>query len=238
MHDEQLLADVPRISGRLLWPIPFGASLDAARVALSPIRLVATDQVHNTNISLVDAKSPELSRGADGLVTTAPSLALLAFGADCQILFAADSHAGVIGIAHAGWKGLVAGIGPTLIEAMTDQGAQPDHIQVHIGPSIGPCHYQVDAPEAMERFHQYFHQFGSGVAYVREGREVLDLRAAQRQLLLEAGIQPANLTIDPRCTYCAPGGLPSHRREGSSRSQTITGCMMIRDDDAPRQRVA
>ncbi len=87
----------------------------------------------------------------DGLVTAAPGLALGVTGADCGVLLFADMGAGVIGAAHAGWKGALTGMVEALVAAMEALGARRANISGALGPTIGPGSYEV-GPEFFARF--------------------------------------------------------------------------------------
>ena len=107
-------------------------------------RLVTVYQVHGADCA-VAAEWAEADRPhADALVTDRPGLLLGILTADCAPVLLADRAAGVIGAAHAGWKGAVAGVTDATIAAMEQLGAQRDRIAAAIGPCIAQCSYEVD----------------------------------------------------------------------------------------------
>ena len=97
--------------------------------------LLGVHQIHSANVLHVNHPYTNKPK-ADGLVTRTPGLALSVLTADCQPVLFADAQAGVIGAAHAGWKGAQAGILEATIDAMVDQGATRDRIHAVIGPTI------------------------------------------------------------------------------------------------------
>jgi len=108
--------------------------------------LVTLYQVHSARAVTVtepwdDAARPQ----ADALVTDRPGLALGVLTADCAPVLLADSRAGVIAAAHAGWKGALTGVLAATVEAMVERGARTDRIRAAIGPCIGRDSYEVDA---------------------------------------------------------------------------------------------
>lgn len=116
----------------------------AAQLDLSPDRLVSCHQVHGIATLTVErpwrrADNPR----ADGMVTAAPGIALGILAADCAPVLFADPQARVIGAAHGGWRGALAGVMEATVAAMTALGARPERIHVGIGPCIGQQSYEV-----------------------------------------------------------------------------------------------
>jgi copper oxidase (laccase) domain-containing protein len=163
-------------------------------------------QVHGADVLTVEG--PGLAGPADALVTTTPGLALLAKGADCGTLaLAADE--GVVGVAHAGWRGLVAGIVDAVAGAFSALGA-PSPVAL-LGPCIGPCCYAFGAAD----LETVVGELGPEVrGSTSTGAPALDLRAAVAGSCARAGIDLVH--VDPRCTACADEGrsLYSHRARG------------------------
>ncbi|MES2493028.1 MAG: peptidoglycan editing factor PgeF [Pseudomonadota bacterium] len=109
-------------------------------------RLVTVYQVHSAECVTVSAPWPEDGRPqADALVTAMPGVVLGIVTADCAPVLLADPAAGVIGAAHAGWKGALAGIAEATIAAMERLGARRDRIAAAIGPCIAQASYEVDS---------------------------------------------------------------------------------------------
>lgn len=122
---------------------------DAMRVAHDD--LVTVHQVHSADVVIVDAQFQGDRPKADALVTTTPGIALGILTADCLPVLFADPEAGVIGAAHAGWKGAQTGILEATVEAMISLGARAGAIRAAIGPSISQQNYEV-GPEFYETF--------------------------------------------------------------------------------------
>lgn len=116
-----------------------------ARLKLPPEALVTPRQIHGTHVEAVGRPWPQdEAREADGLVTRVPGIALGVLAADCAPVLFADDKAGVVAVAHAGWKGALAGILEACVEAMTRLGASPENTRVVIGPCISQWSYKVD----------------------------------------------------------------------------------------------
>jgi hypothetical protein len=113
---------------------------------LSPDRLVGCTQVHGTDVVEVSSPwAPGAGPRADAMVTARPGVALGIITADCAPVLFADAEAGVVGAAHAGWRGAVAGIIEATIAAMAQLGARTDRIVAAVGPCIGQGSYEVAA---------------------------------------------------------------------------------------------
>lgn len=115
-------------------------------------RLMTVRQVHGTKAMIIDqAWDPEAAPQADALVTDRSGLALGILAADCAPVLLADGTTGVIGAAHAGWKGALAGVLDQTLAAMAGLGAVPARVTAIIGPCIGPESYEVGG-EFRDRF--------------------------------------------------------------------------------------
>lgn len=173
-----------------------------------------TWQVHGSHV--IDASASGATDGtppkADGIITNAHDLPLVMRFADCVPLLFYDPVRGVIGLAHAGWRGTITGIGPATVQAMADQyGSRPADILAGIGPSIGPCCYEV-GPEVEAQVHE---AFGSTAGLIEPGNGThgahLDLWEANRRALAGAGVK--HIEVGGMCTGCHTHEFFSHRAE-------------------------
>ncbi len=173
-------------------------------------RLLSPYQVHSADcVTVVTPFADDARPHADALVTDRPGLALGIVTADCAPVLLADVQAGVIGAAHAGWKGALGGVTDATIEAMEALGAQRDRIAAAIGPCIARASYEVDAgfadrfaadDPANERF------FAEG----RAGHFQFDLEAYVAHRLASVGVtRVAMLGLD---TYADEARFFSFRR--------------------------
>ncbi len=187
-------------------------AINRARVAdamgLGVEALVSVHQVHSPDVVTVTAPLADRPR-ADAMVTATPGLALAVLTADCQPVLFSDAKAGVIGAAHAGWKGARDGVMEATLDAMETLGARRGDITAVIGPCISQTAYEVgqeffesftdDAPEA-----QRFFVNGNGDRYL------FDLPSYGLWRLREAGVGHADWTR--HCTYRDPARFYSYRR--------------------------
>ncbi|MCH3971936.1 MAG: peptidoglycan editing factor PgeF [Oscillospiraceae bacterium] len=185
--------------------------------------LVATAQTHKTNILRVGQKErgmgilrPKPWHDIDGLITNEPHVALCVYGADCVPLLFADPVHRAIGVAHAGWRGTVAGMAGEAVAAMQRSfGTEPQDLLVGIGPSIGPCCFEVDEPVAKEFLNNPRFSADTCVTKKGGGKWNIDLWEANAQVLRRAGV--TKIEKGMLCTRCHPDLLWSHRATAGKR---------------------
>lgn len=114
----------------------------AGHFGLSPDRLISMHQIHSADVLTVEAPPAERPR-VDALVTDRPGIALGVLHADCAPVLFADAEAGVVGAAHAGWRGATGGVLEATVAAMASLGAEPGRITAVIGPTIAQASYEV-----------------------------------------------------------------------------------------------
>jgi polyphenol oxidase len=164
------------------------------------IRLSSAEEVADTPLGRV---APE----ADALITTTPGIGLLTMAADCAPVTLADEQAGVIGVVHVGWKGLVRGVLARAVQEMQQCGAECERIQVNVHACICAQHYPVP-PERAASVRQ---ACPNAVVTLHDGNEGVDLRLGLAQQCSTLGLQQVH--VDSRCTFEDPD-LFSHRRDG------------------------
>lgn len=165
----------------------------AAALGFEAADFARLDQVHGTDVIAV--AGPGVWSG-DALVSATPGVLLAIGTADCFPLLLEDAEAGVIGAAHAGWKGTLGRIAENTVRAMTELGARPQRVRAAVGPGICGERYGVGAEVAAQ-----FAQAGLG-DFVREkeGQPHLDLAGANRAVLLGAGLSDGNIWLSGRCS--------------------------------------
>ena len=183
----------------------------AAHVGYDPDQLQVTKHVHGTAVWAVGEPLPEPPE-FDGLVCDQPGPVLGAFAADCIPMLFADPVARVAGACHAGWRGTVGGVARNVVTRMGEKGSRPADIRVALGPSIGPCCFEV-GPEVVAEFRAAFGEL-RGLVVAGPRKEHLDLRVATRALLEAAGVAPEHIDGRPPCTKCEPERFFSYRRDG------------------------
>jgi len=203
---------------------PDNVAMNRQRVAdtFGVSRLVTAYQVHGTGLVWVNADTDEAVRPTgDILITSEPAIAVGILTADCAPVLLADAEARLVAAVHAGWRGAVAGVAETAVEAMIKTGAVRDRIRAAIGPAIGMKAYQVGS-ELRDAFE------GRGSDFERcfredatdPGKYRFDLAGAVRIALQRAGIGSVeSLGLD---TYENSGRFFSYRR-ATHRGETDYG---------------
>ncbi len=173
--------------------------------------LLTLYQVHSADAVMVrETWAREAAPKADAMVTDRPGIALGILTADCVPVLLADPAAGVIGAAHAGWRGAVGGVVGATVAAMTARGARTNRIQAAIGPAIGRVSYEV-GPEVRETFLQAAPENARFfVASGNAGHWLFDLPDYVCQQLAAAGV--AAVEAMHRDTCAEPAAFFSYRR--------------------------
>lgn len=178
-------------------------------------------QVHSADVVVADAprgRREHLGK-ADALVTDWPHLTLFLRFADCVPILLYDPRRRAVGLVHAGWKGTLLKAPAQAVRTMIERyGCCPQDILAGIGPSIGPCHYEV-GPEVAALAEQAFPDAADLLVWPEPRskgglppRPHLDLWAANARALREVGV--SQIEIGQVCTACHPDEFFSHRAEG------------------------
>ena len=182
-----------------------------ARVArnLGANALVTAWQVHSADTVVVEGPLSGVPARADGLVTRHPGIAIAVLTADCTPVLFADREAGVVGAAHAGWKGALGGILESVLSAMEGLGADRGRTVAAVGPVISQRAYEV-GPEFVERFVDDDPETGRFFAGGTGDRAMFDLPGYCLWRLRGAGVGAAGWT--GHCTYSDERRFYSYRR--------------------------
>jgi YfiH family protein len=180
-------------------------------LGLEPHATVSPYQVHGARVGIVGrAHLRTVQPATDALVTTEPAVPLLMRFGDCAPVLLFDSARHVVGLAHAGWRGVVAGTVGATVRTMREQlGCDPSDLWAGIGPTIGPCCYEV-GPEVAEAV-QASCPPGADVIHQVNGHAHLDLPAAAQAQLRAMGV--ARIEHAGICTACHVDEFFSHRAE-------------------------
>jgi hypothetical protein len=178
-----------------------GADLD-----FDPTRIAAGYQVHGTQVLRVAA--PGQAHGYDAFATDQPGIVLSVSVADCTPVLLFDPQHQVVAAAHAGWRGTVANIvGSTLAAMQAWYGTDPGDCFAYIGTCIAYADYQVDTDVA-DHFPAGHRRWDE-----RAGKFYVDLKGANRDHLLQAGLAPEHIAVSTFSTHANAGDFFSHRAE-------------------------
>lgn len=194
----------------------------AGALSMPLTSLTTARQIHDGHVKVVSAdmrgKGSTDYDGAipatDAMVTDVPGICLMILLADCVPILLSDASKRAIGVAHAGWRGTLESIVEKTVGALKKHfGCSPRDITVGIGPSIGPCCYEVGG----EVVSQVEHLFGTGNNYIRNPSQntkgYFDLWSANLDQLLKAGIPEKNIETARICTRHHPNSFFSYRHE-------------------------
>ncbi|HWT99142.1 MAG TPA: peptidoglycan editing factor PgeF [Terriglobales bacterium] len=171
-----------------------------AKIGMAPASLVTAYQVHSAKAVVVEQPwARDAAPQVDGMVTAKPGVTLGILTADCAPVLFADEKAGVIGAAHAGWKGAITGVLQATVEKMVENGAKAGRIRAAIGPCIGQMSYEVGAEFpapflAQDPAHaRYF------IPSIRDQRYMFDLGGYVRDQLRSMGLAGVELLGRDTC---------------------------------------
>jgi YfiH family protein len=180
----------------------------ARALRIDPSSLSSALQVHGDRVVEVTEPFADRSIEADGLMTDRRSVFLAAGSADCVPVLLFDPRRPAVAAVHTGWKGLTLGTVRKAVERMREAyGSAPGEIRSGVGPSAGPCCYEVR--EDVARLFP-----GEFLRNLAGGRIHLDLWAATRAQLMEAGLAPGHVDTAELCTVCRSEDFFSYRRDG------------------------
>lgn len=183
----------------------------ASALGIPSKQIVFMDQVHGNTVTVVNNFPPSsFIKDTDGMVTSKADCYLCVRTADCVPLLAFDPTKGVCGVAHAGWKGVLANIPLTLIEAMKDVGADIANVRIGIGPSIRVCCYAIDEHRASQ-FISAFPRLADTILVEKGGKMYLNLQQLVTNELITAGVIATHIEDSEICTYDASSDFFSYR---------------------------
>lgn len=209
-----------------------------ARIAGVPVGAMVT-QVHGRGVVVVRsaAEVPDPATEGDALVSSVPQVALAVRAADCVPLLIADRRTGAAAAVHAGWRGTAAGIATAAVEALTrEYGTRPSDLIAAIGPSIGPCCYEVgselvDAFAAAGYERHLIARWFAAPPPPRGSRHRpalrLDVAGANRDQLILAGVPDDQIFTSGLCTAMHLDTLTSYRAE-KDRAGRLAGVIVPR----------
>tara|TARA_B100001559_G_scaffold319070_1_gene327544 strand:+ start:2053 stop:2736 length:684 start_codon:yes stop_codon:yes gene_type:complete len=189
-----------------------GRRLLTSLINLNPNRIVNPQQVHSSNVNIVD--KPGKKPSTDAIISSTQSLVLSIQVADCIPLYLADPENNIIGIVHAGWRGIEKNIINNSIDKMIEQGADNKKIIAYIGPSIQQCCFEI-GPEVAKKFPRNFQINGNA------DRSFLDLQELTKHILMKNSISLNNIISSKECTKCNNDKYFSYRNNGTKSGRMI-----------------
>jgi len=191
----------------------------AGAMRVQPERLLLVHQIHRADVAVARRGQLGLwgSPQADVIVSDDPESAICVRVADCAPVLVADRRLGVVGAAHAGWRGTVQRAAPAVVLAMAEHfGSDPADLVAAIGPCLGRCCGEVgdEVPHAFRDAGHSDLDLARWFVPGARGRAHLDLWSANRDQLEAAGVPPGNIHVAALCTKTNTTVLHSYRAEG------------------------
>lgn len=192
--------------------------------------LISVKQVHGTDALVVDrplTESDQFPGGWDALVTDQLGVTVAVRTADCVPVLLHDPRKRVVAAIHAGWRGAVAGIVTKTLRLMAARfGSMQADLRVSIGPSAGPCCYEVDSP-VLDQLRMGLPDWESVVCDNQGAKARLDLKALIRKQVEGAGVPLSSISSVNLCTICQDRLFYSYRREGRVNGTMVSGITLL-----------
>ena len=186
---------------------------------LPRITIITAKQVHGNAILKISSVTDKQAGVGDGLMTDASNLCVGVMAADCVPILFVEPARKIAAAVHAGWRGTAAGIAPRAVARMRETyGVDPAALHVAMGPSIGPCCYEV-GPEVEAQITVNWRAELKGAWTPDGAKGRLDLRALNEAQLLGAGISRSYIQKVGPCTACTIDTYFSYRKEGRTGHQ-------------------
>jgi len=202
----------------------------ARAIGIKTGQLITVRQSHTHKVRIVDRESAAAnseSESCDAQVTNVPGKCLTVIVADCVPILLYEPTRKVIAAVHAGWRGTVRKIVSETLKVMTGKfDCNPRHILAGVGPSIGPCCYEV----GQDVIDEVVTRLGSRESFLIEGEKIgkarLDLWEANRRQMIEAGLLLDHIEIPQICTSCNTDKYYSYRKEKDGTGRMMAGIML------------
>lgn len=192
------------------------------KLGIDSLNSVLLRQRHSCNVLVINKNfEQKVYEDFDGLVTQDKGLILCITVGDCLPIYFYDSKKEVIGIAHAGWKGVLGNISKNVIEKMSSEfGSKLEDIKVEIGPHIKDCHFLVKE-DVFSKFMDYRKHF-------KESKDdiFINLSNIVKEQLTDMGVSIGNIDIEAECTHCN-NNFFSYRRDKPEYVETMMAYIVM-----------
>lgn len=192
------------------------------REAPEPLGVVRPRQVHGAEVAWLRPGAALSRHEADAVLSLDPGVPVAVVTADCVPILLAHESGRVVAAVHAGWRGLAHGVVQAAVVALARESAQPARLRAVIGPCIGACCYEVDAPVLDPLAHRFGAALERATKPARSGHQLLDLAALVCHALVQAGIGAERIGgFDGACTRCDALRFHSYRRDGPAAGRLL-----------------
>jgi len=188
------------------------------KIGLSPENVIIQKQIHSNIVNVVDDFDMDLA--GDALITQTKNLGLAVSTADCTNIYLIDRKERIIAAVHSGWEGTEKRILEKTIHILVNQFlSNPENIYVYFGPSICKANYEVGAEFGDKFEHKYLSQ--------KENKYLLDLKSANKDILLKSGVPLSQIEISDICSF-GNGNFHSYRRDKANSGRAL-GVIALKD---------
>jgi YfiH family protein len=196
-----------------------------------PGDIKAVHQVHGSDVYILkDRNGAKPLKGYDAIITALKGVPIGVLTADCVPILLYDPVKQVVGAVHAGWKGTVGGVPAKAVKEMSASfGCHPTDIRAGIGPSIGPCCYEVEDNVVVPLHKSVGRSCEDLLSPSRPGHWQFDLWKTNHRTLLLAGLRPENINVFGVCTSCNTDKFFSHRKSGGSTGRMFAIAQLSED---------
>ncbi len=186
--------------------------------------IVLAELIHGNKVIAVDNQSRgKIIMGADALITKEKNLTLALTAADCLVIYFYDPKKQAIGLAHAGWRGLLNNlITKTVISLEKNYHSQAKDLQIYISPHIQVCHFAIKK-NILAQFKKHTNQI-----IKKEAKIMVNLANIAKEQLIALGILRKNIQVSPECTYCLLNKYFSYRRNANKNLETMIAYLMLK----------
>lgn len=164
------------------------------KIGISKNKIIAAEIVHGNKVEIVDDASSEMILGADGLVTKSGSIFLSITIADCIPVYFYEPQQKIIGIAHCGWRGIIAGVAENTVEKIIELGGNIENIEIAFGPGINVCHFEIQ-DDVLNKFNDY-----PEFTIRKDEKIFVDLKGIIKKQLGNLNIAFENIEDNEECT--------------------------------------
>lgn len=185
-------------------------------------KIFSAELVHKDKITIIKNHKKNVIKNCDGLVSKNPNTLLTVTVADCLPVYFYDSTKNIIGIVHAGWRGLELMIIPKMIKIFRNKyKSKTTDIKIVIGPHIQKCHFEIKN-DLVKKFKKYNNSI------IRKKNKIfLNLSLIAKQQMLMSKIPEKNIKTNQECTYCLKDKYFSYRRDGEKNFQTMASYIAL-----------
>lgn len=193
-------------------------------MGISENKVVSAPLAHGIGVAVVSNNKEKVISATDGLVAGRQDVFLSVTVADCVPVFFYDPEHKIIGIAHAGWRGVAGNIVGEMVRKISGLGGMADNLKIFLGPGINSCHFEVKADVAGK-----FRNYGKHVIN-RDGGIFVDLKGIIMEQLREAGIKKENIEDNGECTFENKEKYFSFRRDKPAVVEAMVALIGIKKE--------